>query len=374
MREAGKRVEAGQSVVRLEVGQPAFGAPGPALAAVREALGDSPLGYTDTPGLDALRTRIARHYAETYGVRVPSERILVTTGSSGGFVLAFLAAFDAGARVGLGVPGYPAYPTILKALGVEPVAVPLSSASGYRMTADRVAAAGDLQGVVVANPSNPTGTLLDGDVLRDLSALADARSQWLVVDEIYHGITYGPPAETILSYTDDAIVVSSFSKFYGLAGWRIGWLILPEMLVEPVERLAQSLFISPPTVSQIAAMAVFDGMDELRERVSTYARSRDRLCAALEEAGFGPLSPVEGAFYVYAGLSEAMRMRLNGSLGLTEALLEEGGVALTPGLDFDPDHGSGFVRLSFAGPEAEVEEGCRRLVDWARSKGFARSL
>jgi aspartate/methionine/tyrosine aminotransferase len=361
MRAAHEREAAGARVLHLEVGQPSTPAPAAVLAAARTALAGDRLGYTEALGIAPLRRRIARHYRETYGVEVDWRRVVVTAGSSGAFVLAFLAAFDAGDRVAVAVPGYPAYRNILHALGVEIVPVPVGPESRFQPTAamlDRIG--GRLDGVVVASPANPTGSMLAPDALADLASTCAARGTTLISDEIYHGIAFGRTAVTVLADEDRAVVVNSFSKYYSMTGWRLGWMVVPEPLLRPVECLAQNLFISPPTLAQHAAIVAFDCRDELDRHVARYARNRETLLRALSGAGFGALAPADGAFYLYADIGDLAA----DSRDLCRRLLDEIGVALTPGVDFDPERGHRFVRFSFAGTEADIVEAAERLGRW----------
>jgi len=361
LREANARAAAGAEVLHLEVGQPGTGAPAGVIAAARAALESDRLGYTDALGLPALREALARHYRDFYGVEVPASRIVVTTGSSGGFIFAFLAAFEAGDRVALAAPGYPAYRNILSALGVEPVLVDTGPAERFQPTPallDRIE--GRLDGLILASPSNPTGTMVDAAGLAALVGWCRARGVRLVSDEIYHGIVYGEPAETALAFGDDAIVVNSFSKYFSMTGWRLGWLVLPDALVRPVECLAQNLAVSPPTLSQIGAIAVFDCHDQLRDNVRRYARNRALLLERLPRAGFTDLTPATGAFYLYADVG---RMT-NDSPKFCRRILAETGVAITPGVDFDPRRGHRYVRFSFAGDEAAIATAADRLIAW----------
>jgi aspartate/methionine/tyrosine aminotransferase len=369
MRAANERAAEGGHVLHLEVGQPATGAPEPVLEAARRALTGSRLGYTDALGLELLRRRIARHYGENCGIDVDWRRIVVTTGSSGAFILAFLAAFDAGDPVAVACPGYPAYRNILAALGVDVVTVPVGPATNFQPTPELLDDAGrerngnrGLKGLIVASPANPTGTMLDRGALQALVEDCRERSLWLVSDEIYHGITYGAAASTALAFTDDAIVINSFSKYYSMTGWRLGWMVLPDRLLRSVECLAQNLFISPPTLSQHAAAAVFDCGAELDGNVARYAENRRLLLRELPEAGFAELAAADGAFYLYADVSHMT----NDSQAFCRRMLQETGVAITPGLDFDPDRGHRFVRFSFAGSREDIGEAARRLVAWRR--------
>jgi len=363
MRAAAEREAAGGEVLHMEVGQPGTAAPPAALEAVRLALNSDRVGYTLAQGIEPLRRRIARHYQECYGVEVDPERVMVTTGSSGGFLLSFLSAFEAGDRVALAAPGYPAYRNILTALGVEPVLLPTEAEHRFQPTPallDQVA--GPLDGLIVASPSNPTGTMLDRAQLAALVDYCAARGLRLISDEIYHGITYERPAVTALALTQDAVVINSFSKYFSMTGWRLGWMVLPEDLLRPVECLAQNLFISPPTLSQLGGLAAFEAREVLEGYVANYARNRAFLLQALPAAGFDRLAPADGAFYLYADVGHLT----NDSEAFCRRMLAETGVATTPGLDFDPDRGHRFVRFSFAGPEAVMQEAATRLQAWLK--------
>lgn len=360
-RETSARALAGRRVLHLEVGQPSTPAPARVRDAARTAIATERLGYTDALGLPELRQRIARHYAETYGVVVDWRRIAITTGSSGAFILAFLAAFDPGDRVCVATPGYPAYRNILAALGVDVALLEVGEESRYQPTPSLIdAAGGRFNGLIVASPANPTGTMLDGEALRRLAGYCAARGAWLISDEIYHGITYGAPAVTALAVSDSAIVVNSFSKYYAMTGWRLGWLVLPEALLRPVECLAQNLFISPPTISQRAALHAFDCARELDDNVARYARNRRLLLDGLPRAGFARLAPADGAFYIYAELGGPNP----DSVAFARRMLIETDVAATPGIDFDPRRGTRFIRFSFAGETDEISEAIERLIAW----------
>lgn len=361
MRAANAREARGGDVIHLEVGQPSTAAPAGVIAAAERALRAERLGYTDSFGLPELRRAIAGHYRDFYGAAVPVERVVVTTGSSGAFLLAFAAAFDVGDRVALVEPGYPCYRHILTALGIEAVPLPGSLEDRFQPTVAMLDRAGKLDGLIVASPSNPTGTMLAPGALGDLARHCRARGIRLVSDEIYHGIVYGPAAETAAA-DPAAIVVNSFSKYFSMTGWRLGWMLAPEDLLRPIECLAQNLFISPPTLAQRAAVAAFGCHDECRANVARYARNRARLLAELPAAGFDRLAPADGAFYVYADIGR----RTNDSLEFCRRMLDETGVATTPGVDFDPARGQRWLRLSFAGGEDEIAEAVRRLKAWRR--------
>ncbi len=363
LRAANEREAAGEEVLHLEVGQPGTPAPAPVRAAAKAALETAKIGYTDALGLRSLRARIARSYAELYGVELDPGRVVVTTGSSGGFLLSFLASFEPGDRVALAAPGYPAYRNILASLGGEPVLLPCDLEHRFQPTVellDRVAA--PLDGLILASPSNPTGTMLERDALSELVDYCAARGLRLISDEIYHGIAYEAPAVSALELTGEAIVINSFSKYYSMTGWRLGWMVLPEDLLRPVECLAQNLFISPPTLSQIAAEAAFDCREELDGYVAAYARNRALLLGELPKAGFDRLAPADGAFYLYADVSRLT----NDSQDFCRRMLAETGVAITPGNDFDPERGHHFVRFSFAGLEVEMAQAAERLAAWLR--------
>jgi aspartate/methionine/tyrosine aminotransferase len=361
-RDAAASNDAGRAV-HLEVGQPSTPAPALVRAAAKAALDDDKLGYTDAMGLPVLRERIARHYRDAYGVRVDPARICVTTGSSGGFLLAFLSAFDANDRVALADPGYPAYRNILQALDCVPVGVAASAATRYQPTPGLLDQAGPgLDGLIVASPANPTGSMLTAEELGKLCGWCATNGARLVSDEIYHGIVYGAAATTALAFGDDAFVVNSFSKYYSMTGWRLGWLVVPPDLTRAVERLAQNLFISPPTLAQLAAVAAFDATDEAERHVANYRANRDFLLAELPKAGFREFAPPDGAFYLYADVAHLT----NDSAEFCRRMLDEAGVAATPGLDFDPARGNRFVRFSFAGSPNDMREAAKRLIAWRR--------
>ncbi|HVO04804.1 MAG TPA: aminotransferase class I/II-fold pyridoxal phosphate-dependent enzyme [Candidatus Cybelea sp.] len=353
-------------VLHLEVGQPSTPAPRLARAAAAAALEAEALGYTESLGVDPLRARIARHYRDRYGLALSPERIAVTTGSSGGFLLAFLAAFDPGDRVALASPGYPCYRHILSVLGIEPVLVEAGEETKFQPTPELLEAkAGRIDGLIVASPSNPVGAMVSPEALADLAQWCDRRGVRLISDEIYHGITYGMQAATAAALSDHAIVVNSFSKYFSMTGWRIGWLVLPPELVRPIERLAQNLYISAPAISQAAGLAAFDATEELDGNVRRYAANRDLLLEELPKAGFDRLTVPDGAFYIYADVSAFTPGGPNGdSLDFSRRMLAETGIAATPGLDFDPARGAHFMRFSFAGSTADMAEAARRLKAW----------
>jgi len=306
----------------------------------------------------------AKPYRDSYGCTVDPDRIAVTTGSSSGFVLSFLSGFDVGDRVGLVTPGYPCYRAILQALGCEAVIVETGIEDRFQPTPaaldKAIDAQGPIDGLIVASPSNPTGTMLDRTALQALCEYCRAAGVRLISDEIYHGITYEHPAETALAFTDEAFVVNSFSKYFSMTGWRIGWMVLPADLVRPVERLAQNLFISPPSLSQVAAVAAFDRHEELQANVARYRNNRDLLVSELPKVGFTRLAPSDGAFYVYADVREPT----NDSMEFSRRILDESGVALTAGVDFDPRRGHTDIRFSYAGTTEEIAAAVEALKRW----------
>jgi len=363
LRDANERAARGENILHLEVGQPSTSAPRGVIEAAKRALDRDQLGYTEALGIAPLRQRIARHYRDMHGISVDPARVVVTTGSSGAFLLSFLAAFDPGDRVALAAPGYPAYRNILVALGITPVNLPTDAETRFQPTPallDRIE--GRIDGLIVASPSNPAGTMIDADSLRRLYDYCRARQVRLVSDEIYHGITYGMKPTTALALGDDAIVINSFSKYFSMTGWRIGWMIAPTDLLRPIECLAQNLFISPPTLPQIAASAAFDCGDELEANVRRYAENRALLLRQLPRAGFDRLAPADGAFYIYADVSRLT----NDSEEFCRRMLAEAGVAATPGLDFDAERGHQFIRFSFAGSAADIATSAERLLEWRK--------
>ena len=360
MRQANARQAAGEHVLHLEMGEPGSGTPAGVVAAARRALDGAPLGYTEALGRMALRQAIAAHYRARYGVAVDAGRIVVTTGSSGGFVLAFLAAFDEGDRVALADPSYPGYRNILLALGIEPVGLPAGPAERFQPTVALLEKAGRLDGLIVASPSNPAGTMIDDAEFARVVAWCKAHGVRLVSDEIYHGITFGRPAPTALAHDPDALVVNSFSKYFSMTGWRIGWMICPPDLTRAVECLAQNLFISPPTLAQHAAEAAFDCTAELEANVARYAENRALLLDGLPRAGIDRIAPADGAFYLYADVSRLT----NDSEAFCARMLAETGVATTPGIDFDQGRGRAYIRLSFAGAPDDMAEAVDRLAKW----------
>jgi len=363
---AAARIEAaGGHVIHLEVGQPAAPAPTTAITAAREALTSGRLGYTETLGITSLRARIARHYQETYQLAIDPARIVVTTGSSAGFILAFLALFEPGDRVAVALPGYPPYRHILSALGCEPVAIATTQATRWAITPEMLLAAhreAPLKGVLVASPANPTGTMMTAEALRDLIGAAQGAGIRFISDEIYHGLDYAFAAETAARMSDDVVIINSFSKYFCMTGWRIGWMVAPEALIRPLDRLQGNLAISVPTLSQIAAEAAFDGRAEMEAVKHGYEENRRILLDGLPKAGFEKILPVDGAFYLYADVSRFC----DDSFEFAKRMLAETHVAATPGVDFDPLAGRHFMRFCYAGAAAQMREAVERIGAWLR--------
>ena len=363
---AAARIEAaGGHVIHMEVGQPAAGAPKTAIAAAQAALSASRIDYTSALGIPPLRERIARHYRDAYGCAVSPDRIVVTTGSSGGFILAFLSMFEPGDRVAVTVPGYPPYRHILTALGCEPVLIETSNETRHALTGEALLAAhrkAPLKGVLVGSPANPTGTMMSREALAGLITAAEDAGIRFISDEIYHGLDYAFPAVTAAALSEHAVVINSFSKYFCMTGWRVGWMVVPEILVRPIERLQQNLSISVPSLSQIAAEAAFDGAAEMEEIKHGYQENRRILIEGLPRAGLAKFLPADGAFYLYADVSDFTA----DSYDYAKQMLEQAHVAATPGVDFDPIHGRSFIRFSYARSAAEMREAVDRIAHWLK--------
>ena len=363
---AAARIEAaGGHVIHMEVGQPAASAPKTAILAAHAAIDCGRIDYTSALGIASLRERIARHYRETYRCTVDADRIVITTGSSGAFILAFLALFEPGDRVAVTVPGYPPYRHILTALGCEPVLIETSSETRHALTGEALLAAHrekPLQGVLVGSPANPTGTMMSREALTSLISAAEGAGIRFISDEIYHGLDYAFAAVTAAELSPNALVINSFSKYFCMTGWRVGWMVVPEPLVRPIERLQQNLSISVPTLSQIAAEAAFEGREEMEAIKRGYQQNRCILIEGLPRAGLSDFLPADGAFYLYADVSKFT----SDSFVFASEMLEKARVAVTPGLDFDPVHGRTFIRLSYARSADEMREAVARIASWLK--------
>lgn len=362
MRAAAEREAAGLEVLHMEVGQPSTGAPRGVIEAAHRMLDTDKLGYTGALGIPELRNAIARWYQDRHGVTVDPARVVVTTGSSAAFQLGFMAAFDPGDRVAMATPSYPAYRHTLTAVSAVPVELPTGPEHRFQPTIELLEKAGPLKGLIVASPANPTGTMLSRDELTELASWCEAKGIRMVSDEIYHGLTYGTEAVTAAEISKSALVINSFSKYFSMTGWRLGWMIVPDDLARSIECLSQNLFISAPTLAQAAAVAAFDCTEELDGHVARYARNRALLLQELPKAGFGKIAPADGAFYIYADVSDLT----DDSEAFCKRILAETGIACTPGMDFDTGRGRRFVRFSFAGSEEVIAEAARRLIAWKR--------
>ena len=365
MAAAAQREAQGAHIIHMEVGQPAAPAPATAIKAAQDALARGRIGYTETLGIPSLRARIARHYQDAYDLALDPARVVVTTGSSGGFILAFLSMFEPGDRVALANPGYPPYRHILSALGCEPVLIETSAETRWALSAKALIAAhqrAPLKGVVIASPANPTGTMMDADALTRLIAVAEAEGIRVISDEIYHGLDYAFAAETAANTSERVVVINSFSKYFCMTGWRVGWMVVPDPLVRPIERLQGNLAISVPTLAQVAAEAAFDGREEMEAVKHGYEENRRILTEGLTKAGLDKFLPVDGAFYLYADISRFS----DDSLDFAKRMLNEANVAATPGIDFDPVNGRHFLRFCYAGSSAEIHEAVDRIGRWLK--------
>ncbi len=365
MEAARQAEEEGRHIIHMEVGQPSTAAPQKALQYLKESMDRDAMGYTVALGLPALRQKIAGLYGEWYDVDLDPARVVITPGSSGAFILSFTSLFDAAARVGIGAPGYPSYRQILRALDLVPVDIETQPKNRLQPVASELVGQ-DLAGLLVASPANPTGTMLDRAALSSLIHATHDAGGAFISDEIYHGIEYEAKAVSALEITDDCYVINSFSKYFSMTGWRVGWMVVPEDHIRQVERLAQNMFICSPHASQLAALAAMDAHDELQENLNVYRKNRALMMAGLPKAGFTKFAPPDGAFYVYVDVSEYT----DDSLAFSKQILAEAGVALTPGLDFDPARGAGTLRLSYARSIADIEEGLIRLEKFMQKHRF----
>jgi len=361
MRSAAERESTGKEVLHLEVGQPSTPAPLGARQNAIKAIEKEILGYTSAMGMEPLRERLSLHYLEWYKTEIPPSRIAITMGASGAFTSAFLACFESGDRVAVPTPGYPCYRNVLRALDVDVVDLPVGPETRFQPSPEGLESLGPIDGLVVASPSNPTGTMLLENELLEIVNWCQANEVRLISDEIYHGVTYGTAAPTAASFWEEAVVVNSFSKYFSMTGWRVGWLVLPETLVSPVERLAQNAFIAAASVSQHAALGAFDSHDELETNLDRYRTNRQILLEGLPSVGVDKLAPADGAFYIWAQVDHLC----NDSQELAQQWLSELGIAVTPGIDFDPSEGHRFIRFSFAGSTSEALETIQKLSNWS---------
>ena len=360
LRSANQLEAAGNDILHLEVGEPGFRPPEKVLNAAKYAIENEALGYTEALGLPQFREGIAHHYEQYYGTTIEPDNVVATVGASGAFLLAFLAAFDVGARIAVVEPGYPAYRNILAALGLHIVPICAGAREQFKPTINLLEDVSPIDGLIIASPSNPTGTMLTNDELATLASWCESNRVRLISDEIYHGINYKWEPKTAASFNDQAIVINSFSKYFAMTGWRIGWMISPPGLTPAIERLAQNFFVSPSSLSQHAGLAALGCRMEFDQYVKSYATNRRFLLDHLPSAGFDKLAPADGAFYLYTDVSN-----LTDDSGVfCREMLREIGVATTPGVDFDPQQGHRYLRISFAGAEPTIVSATERLVEW----------
>ncbi|MGH1465469.1 MAG: pyridoxal phosphate-dependent aminotransferase [Cognatishimia sp.] len=363
--EAARQAEAaGRHIIHMEVGQPGTPAPKKARQYLADTMQDDALGYTVALGLPALRKRISQLYGDWYNVDLDPNRVVVTSGSSAAFLLSFTALFEAGDTVAIGAPGYPSYRQILKALSLNPLDLPAAPENRLQPVPADFSDL-DIQGLLVASPANPTGTMLDRPTMSTLIDACHAKGAAFISDEIYHGIEYEAKAVTALEITNDCYVINSFSKYFSMTGWRVGWMVVPDSHVRNIERLAQNMFICPPHASQVTALAAMDCTDELQANMAVYTENRRLMLQGLPKAGFPKFAPPDGAFYVYADVSDFT----NDSRAFAAEILEQAGVAVTPGLDFDPVRGAGTLRFSYARSTSDITEGLERLAAFMRARG-----
>ena len=364
--EAAREAEAsGRRIIHMEVGQPGTPAPKQATNSVVESMTNNNLGYTVALGLPELRKRISQLYGEWYNVDINPKRIAITPGSSSAFVASFTSLFDSGDRVGIAAPGYPSYKQILKALDLVPVTIQTIMENRFQPLPQNLPN-NDLSGFLIASPANPTGSMLDYKSLSDLIHISQENNISFISDEIYHGIEYEKKAVTALEITDDCYVINSFSKYFSMTGWRIGWIIVPENHIRQIESIVQNMFICAPHVSQVAAIAAMDAKDELEYNMSVYRENRSLMIEGLAKAGFTEIAPPDGAFYIYADISKFS----NNSFKFARDILDEAGIAITPGFDFDAERGNETIRFSYAGTTDDMKEGLSRLYKFMKSKDF----
>jgi len=362
MAKAKEKSREGEAICHMEVGQPGTPAPDKVRRRAKQALDEEIIGYTEALGLPSLRARIAVHYKDEYGVTIKPEQVVITTGSSAGFVLAFLATLDAGDKVAVPRPGYPCYREILKSLDVQPHFLPLGFDNNWQPEISQIEEAikkNKIKALLLASPSNPTGVVMEDALVRDIANLANANYVWFIMEDFFHGLVYDQEVMTLAGFNEATIVLNSFSKYYSMTGWRIGWMVVPPNLVRTIEKLSQNLFISPPCLSQNAAIAAFEAKDELEEIKAGYRANREILQNGLLEVGIKRMAPAEGAFYIYADMSDFT----DDSLAFSQNLLQTHGIAACPGLDFDEVNGRYMMRFSYAGSEAEIVEAVKRLKE-----------
>ena len=365
MEQARKEEESGRNIIHMEVGQPGTPAPSSAIKYLSDKLNIDALGYTVALGLPMLRQKIANLYKSWYNIDLNPDRVIVTSGSSCGFLLAFTSLFESGSKVGIASPGYPSYRQIMKALDIKPILIKATSQEKFQLTAANIRGRG-LDGILVASPANPTGSMLDYTALKSLVNKCEESNINFISDEIYHGIEYDKKAISALQLTDNCYVINSFSKYFSMTGWRVGWMVVPESHIRLIEKLAQNMFICAPHASQVAALGAFEGISELEDNLQVYRRNRNLMIEGLSQAGFTDIAPPDGAFYIYADISEFSK----NSLDFCKDMLKTVGVAITPGLDFDRERGKTSVRFSYARETSEIIEGIKRISNFMNERKY----
>ena len=355
----------GKDIIHMDVGEPGFKTPAHILEYAKTIIEEKKIGYTESIGIPELRRKISDHYKYWYDEEVDSENIAVTAGASGAFLLTLLAIFDPGDTVAIMTPYYPAYVNALKALNINIIYLEGDIKTSYQPTVEKLESIKkNINGIIMASPANPTGSTINTDDLKKIANWSKKNKVAIISDEIYHGVEYGKFSETILKYNQDAIVINSFSKYFSMTGWRLGWLVAPKKIINTIEKLSMSLFLCPPTFSQLIAIKAFEDYDILNKNVLIYKKNRDILISSFEDIGFFKYAPPDGAFYLYIDVSNIT----DDSTDLAIKLLKEAGVSSTPGKDFDYNLGNKFIRLSYAGDHKEILEGAKRIISWIKTK------
>ncbi len=363
LKEANEMESNGANIMHLEVGEPSTGAPSKVIEEAKRIINDNiPVPYTNALGLVNLRESISKYYLNSKNLEVSPGNIVVTTGTSGGFVLALLASFDVGDRVAIFVPGYPAYKNMLISLGLNPIEIYTNEENGFQPTLTQIKNFKNLDGIIISSPSNPTGSMIKNSLLKEICEYCDEQGIRLLSDEIYHGITYEQDALSIFNFSQNGIILNGFSKYFCMTGWRLGWMVIPDSLIKPIEKLSQNLFISSNSLSQMVACKAFECEDEIKEVIGKYKKNRDKILDTFHKLGINKIAPSEGAFYIYADISHLT----NDSMVFCKSLLKEAGVAITPGVDFDVLKGKSFIRLSYACDNSIIAESSKRITDWIK--------
>ena len=367
LREANNLEKKGNDIIHLEIGEPSSSAPSAVIENAKNILSKKkPVPYTDALGIFTLREKISRYYSDFFSVKIHPKNIIITSGTSGGFVLSLLAAFDSGDKIAISIPAYPAYKNILLSLGLVPVEIKTKKIDKYQPTLMQIKELGNIDGLIIASPSNPTGSMFEDKVLVEIAKYCDHKGIRILSDEIYHGITYEKKALSIAGISQNGIILNGFSKYFCMTGWRIGWLVVPDELIKPIEKLAQNLFISTNSLSQMSAVYAFDCHNEMEEIINNYKKNRNILINSLKEVDILNIAPCDGAFYIYADISHLTENSMNFCLDLLRAV----GVAITPGIDFDSTDGKSFVRFSYACDKKSIIKATDRLINWVKSKKY----